>query len=163
MISNSYSTKLKAFKSVDSQENQHFNESADTDSVDGDAPGDGRKYNVYDGRGGRGRGIKSRQQSDYKSFRGTERRGFRGRGGVPIRRSDREYADGNGMYIINRKYQDTVTRSTGTLFIPLYKQFIVKCLMKCTKLYEKIHFYHVHFICVDLTLVLQLCCFMYEI
>lgn len=117
MISNSHSTKLKAFKSADSQENQHFNENADADSVDGDAPSDGRKYNVYDGRTSRGRGIKSRQQPDYKPYRGTERRGFRGRGGATIRRSDREYTDGNGMYIINRKYQDTVSRSAGTLFI----------------------------------------------
>ncbi|XP_022908365.2 serine/threonine-protein kinase SMG1 [Onthophagus taurus] len=117
MISNSsQSYKLKTSKSSSFQDNNHqVDDVVEDESVDGDAAPSGdanRRYQVYNnGRDGRYRGIKTRQNNN----RSTERRNFirGGRGGsTPSRRGERDYNE--GVYIIGRKYQDALNRNSGT-------------------------------------------------
>lgn len=111
MISNNSTHKLKASKSSNCQDN-NFDDSLELESIDGEATGDSnRRYqgsNYFDGRN---RGTKTRR-GDYKSNRNMERRGYRGRGTMVSRRNDRDFSEG-GVYIISRKYQDTVNKNSG--------------------------------------------------
>lgn len=111
MISNNSSHKLKASKSSDCQDN-NLDDSVELESIDGEAIGDSnRRYqgsNYFDGRN---RGAKPRR-GEYKPNRNMERRGYRGRGNMASRRTDRDFSDG-GVYIISRKYQDSLSKNTG--------------------------------------------------
>ncbi|KAK9695390.1 Serine/threonine-protein kinase smg-1 [Popillia japonica] len=120
MISNNSSHKLKASKSSDCQDN-NLDDSVELESIDGEAIGDSnRRYqgsNYFDGRN---RGAKPRR-GEYKPNRNMERRGYRGRGNMASRRTDRDFSDG-GVYIISRKYQDSLSKNTDTRISKLLRR-----------------------------------------
>ncbi|KYB28836.1 serine/threonine-protein kinase SMG1 [Tribolium castaneum] len=109
MISNNTPYKLKASKSskeLNDYDNNHSDENYDNSSVDGDVE-NSQKYHVYS-RENRYRGVGRPRSSEFRSSKINDRRGaYRGRGGPPGRRGDR---DGGDFYILNRKYQESLSR-----------------------------------------------------
>lgn len=110
MISNNTPYKLKASKSskeINDYDNNHSDDNYENSSVDGDVENN-QKYHVYS-RDNRYRGSGRPRSSEFRSSKVSDRRGgYRGRGGPPSRRGDRDGSD--NFYILNRKYQDSLSR-----------------------------------------------------
>jgi PI-3-kinase-related kinase SMG-1 len=110
MISNNTPYKLKASKSskeINDYDNNHSDDNYENSSVDGDVENN-QKYHVYS-RDSRFRSVGRPRSSEFRSSKvGDRRGGYRGRGGPPSRRGDRDGSD--NYYTLNRKYQEPLSR-----------------------------------------------------